>query len=221
MTMPERLEFMRALQAGHAQRFKDGFQHWNVIEAVIELFIANDMGAPGTWASYVDAGIVEGIERGVAIASGIGQDDYGNPGARLWARYLTGLRAGRLDDKALHNRSWSIAEQASTEWGAHPANNPRLPTLAEATLFAASEVYRRTLRYEPAIKVVLRTVNAPHLTRCHDWLTDTTNRRPIRVGGQFFVTLSRTPTDVRAVTGALTRLASLYPECTRGARHPV
>ncbi|XVQ08303.1 hypothetical protein ACQP1W_37945 [Spirillospora sp. CA-255316] len=217
--MRDRLRLVRAFQRGPARRFERGFARWNVIEAVIELFIEHGMGAPGTWASYTDAAIVEGVQRGLALAGGRSGGDHGNPGARLWARYLTDLRAGRLKDKATHNAAWGNAEQASTEWGIRPANNPATPTVPELTLFTASESYRQTLRNEPTTRPLLRALNQPQLLDCYDWLTDVTNRKPIRNAGNVLLRLSRTPGNPQLASDVLTGLATTYPECTRGARH--
>ncbi|REE95548.1 hypothetical protein [Thermomonospora umbrina] len=216
MTMPQRLALLRALQSGPAQRFQDGFANWNAIASVIELFMANGMGARGSWVSYANAAVLEGIVRGLALASGLSGDDGGNPGARRWARYLIDLRAGRLDVKAYHNRSWGIAEQESVDWGVLPVNNPAAPRREEATLYAASVGYRLVLRHEPTIVLVLRIIDQPHLSRCHHWLTDVTNPTPLRVGGQFFVALGRAPADVPGVAAALAQVAARYPECARG-----
>ena len=58
-----------------------------------------NVGKPGKWASYVIAGIVEGIQRGGAIALGTGTSDAGNPGSKLWADFLTKLRNKQLGDR--------------------------------------------------------------------------------------------------------------------------
>lgn len=65
MTMPERLEFVRAMQAGPAAQL-GAADRWRNIEGVITFFRDNQLGASGTWVSYVDAGIVEGIQRGAS-----------------------------------------------------------------------------------------------------------------------------------------------------------
>ncbi|MEV0381647.1 hypothetical protein [Nonomuraea sp. NPDC050643] len=218
--MPQRLALVRDLQRGPAQRFERGFARWKAVEGIIEAFIAQGMGAPGTWTSYVDAASLEALVRGVALAAGLSADDYGNPGARLWAGYLTDLKAGRLTVKAVHNAAWGAAEQISVDWGAAPANNPATPTLSELTVYGASSAYRLALRNEPALAPALRTLNQRPLAACYDWLTDTTNPRPVRDGSKFLITLTRTPADLPAVTRGLTRLAAFYPACAKGARPP-
>src|SRR5206468_2773877 len=114
----QRLAFVDALTTGPAAAVIPGYTgRWGNIEGIISFFGDRSMGAPGTWVSYVDAGILEGIERGVAIASGRGTDTFGNPGSALWASYLTKLAAGQLRARSAHDLAWSLAEQASTDHG--------------------------------------------------------------------------------------------------------
>jgi hypothetical protein len=63
--------------------------------------------------------------------------------------------------------------------------------------------------------LVLRTIGRPWLTNCYNWLTDVTNRKPIRVYGQAIATFSVTPLDPLAATTALRGVAATTPECAR------
>lgn len=65
---------------------------FRAIEGVIVFFLGENLGAPGSWISYVDAGIVEGIQRGGAIALGYSTETGGNPGSQVWATYFAGQR---------------------------------------------------------------------------------------------------------------------------------
>lgn len=67
-------------------------------EGLINLTASANVGKPGTWASYVIAGILEGIQRGGAIALGSGTSDAGNPGSKLWADFLTKTKNKQLGD---------------------------------------------------------------------------------------------------------------------------
>lgn len=81
---------------------------FRAIEGVIKFFISKGLGGPGTWVSYVDAGIVEGIQRGGAIALGIGTSKGGNPGSEPWADFLTKMKKKELKDRnvgCLHSLS--------------------------------------------------------------------------------------------------------------------
>ncbi|MEU4743119.1 hypothetical protein AB0G02_22010, partial [Actinosynnema sp. NPDC023658] len=69
MDVAERLEFLRLVQSGPAAAL-GASDRWRNIEGVLEFFRDHGLGAPGTWVSHVDAGILEGVERGVALALG-------------------------------------------------------------------------------------------------------------------------------------------------------
>jgi len=185
MSMAERLEFVRGMQSGPAAAL-GATDRWRNIEGVITFFSDRGLGAPGTWVSYVDAGIVEGIQRGIAIALGWSTDTHGNPGSAKWASYLTRLSTGQLPTRALHDRAWSDAEQASTEYGNALAESHGVPaTAAEWRFYQFSEVYRWTLRnrpfaldllavYGPLIHPDLAGARAPFF----DWFTDVSESAP-------------------------------------------
>lgn len=123
-------------------------------------------GAPGSWVSYVDAGILEGIERGIVIAQGRSADTFGNPGSLRWASYLTELRDGLLTARSVHDKAWSEAEQASTEHGVALA--------VKVHGVPASGVEQRF--YQFSTRPNGRQVNFL------DWFTDVGNSTPSRRG---------------------------------------
>ena len=191
MTMQQRIDFVRAMQAGPGAKF--GAQsRWRNIEGVITFFRDHNWGAPNTWVSYVDAGIVEGIERGLAMALGRKGGNYGNPGADLWAKYVLDLKAGKLKNRAAHDRAWGQAEQLSTDHGVHlavdvhgyPASD------VEQRFYDFSQLYRTIMRekgetanlveYYGALtgqpEVIYRSDNFV------DWFTDVGNIVPSRMG---------------------------------------
>jgi hypothetical protein len=158
------------------------------------------MGAPGSWVSYVDAGIVEGIERGIAIALGRSEDGFGNPGSIKWASYLTRLRDGQLTVRNVHDKAWSEAEQASTDHGVSLAENVHRvrPTAVERRFFLFSEFYRWTLRNRPAMLDLLAVYGGlvhPDLARQRvpflDWFTDVSTPTPSRKGCELAYALAR------------------------------
>jgi hypothetical protein len=185
MSMTERLEFVRDIQSGPAAGL-GATDRWRNIEGVITFFVDRDLGAPGTWVSYVDSGIVEGIQRGVAIALGWSADTGGNPGSARWASYLTRLSTGQLTTRAAHDRAWSEAEQASTDYGDTVARARGVPaTAAEWRFYQFSEVYRWTLRNRPFALDLLAVYGPlinPGLARARvpffDWFTDVSESAP-------------------------------------------
>lgn len=190
MSMPDRLEFVRAMQRGPAARL-GADDRWRNIEGVITFFRDHSMGARGTWVSYVDSGIVEGIERGIAIALGRSDDGFGNPGSAKWASYLTRLHNGELGVRNVHDKAWSEAEQASTDHGVVLAERVHKikPSAVERRFFLFSEFYRWTLRNRPAMLDMLLISGGlihPDLSRQRvpflDWFTDVGNVAPSRKG---------------------------------------
>lgn len=157
---------------------------------MITFFRDRGLGAPGTWVSYVDAGIVEGIERGIAIALGRSGDGFGNPGSARWASYLTRLSRGELAARSAHDRAWSEAEQSSTEHGvALAAAHGQFATPVEQRFFQFSEVYRWTLRNRPFALDLLAIYGPlihPDLARqrvpFYDWFTDVGEPAPSYTG---------------------------------------
>jgi hypothetical protein len=185
LSMSERLELVRAMEAGPAASLSAP-DRWRNIEGVLTFFRDHRLGAPGSWVSYVDAGIVEGIERGIAIALGRSNDGFGNPGSARWARYLTRLSTGQLGNRSVHDRAWSEAEQASTDHGvALASQHGQHATPVEQRFFQFSEVYRWTLRNRPAALDLLAVYGPlihPSLARLrvpfYDWFTDVSRSAP-------------------------------------------
>ena len=192
MGMAERLEFLRLVQSGPAAGL-GAADRWRNIEGVILFFRDHGLGAPGTWISHVDAGILEGIERGVAIALGRSTDGFGNPGSARWAEYLTRLHRGELTARNSHDRAWSEAEQASTEHGVQVAEQVHglRATAVERRFFLFSEFYRWALRNRPVVLDLLLVYAAlfnPVLALKRvpfvDWLTDVRETTPSRKGSE-------------------------------------
>jgi hypothetical protein len=189
MSMTERLQFVRDMQSGPASDL-NATDRWRNIEGVITFFQSKGFGAPNTWVSYVDAGIVEGIQRGIAIALGVSTETGGNPGSAKWASYLTRLSTGQLTTRAAHDRAWGEAEQASTEYGNQVAESRGVPaTAVEWRFYQFSELYRWTLRnrpfaldllaiYGPLIHPDLAKTRVPF----YDWFTDVSESAPSTKG---------------------------------------
>lgn len=97
MSLSARLSYVRYMENRFVPLHADN--QFRAIEGVIEFFISEGMGGPGTWISYVDAGIVEAIQRGGAIALGIGTSTGGNPGSELWADFLTKMKNKEFKDR--------------------------------------------------------------------------------------------------------------------------
>ncbi len=83
---------------------------------VSRLHFARDFGliTDSSWFSIVDAGILEGIQNGLA-ALALGADGLLNPGSGLWYDFFDARRDGA--DDATSRTLWGRAEQASTDFG--------------------------------------------------------------------------------------------------------
>lgn len=99
-SMASRLAYVRYMQSNFFGRLKAGNQY-RAIEGVIVFFERYKLGPPQSWISYVDAGIVEGIQRGGAIVLGMSTNTGGNPGSEKWATFLRGMRDGKLKDRGV------------------------------------------------------------------------------------------------------------------------
>lgn len=155
MTMDQRLQFVRGLSDGPAQQFRSGFTYWRAIEGVIEFFNDRGLGQPGTWISYVDAGILEGTERGIAMAAGMDSaGDMGNQGADDWRTFLLDLQAGNLGDRITLDHEWGVAEQASTNAGVAYAVGRASPSNLENNWFNWSQVFRYVMINEASIRAI-------------------------------------------------------------------
>lgn len=188
MSMRERITFVHALTEGPAAELVGDYEpRWANITGVIDYFADAGLGEPGSWISYVDAGILHGIERGIAIALGRGSETGGNPGALLWASYLQRLAAGKLTDRMTHDKAWSTAEQASTEYGVHLAEQVHgiEPNRAEQGLYQFSEMYRWVLRNRPTPLSGPVTPGEQEQLLFLDWFTDVSNPVPARKSTEF------------------------------------
>jgi hypothetical protein len=95
MTMSDRLLFIQTLESQRGPAFGATMQ-WRNIEAIISFFHDNNLGATGSWVSYTDASILEGVERGFALALNLPSITCENPCSFLWASFLEDLQSGKL-----------------------------------------------------------------------------------------------------------------------------
>ena len=97
----------------------------------MDFFVANNLGSvANTWFSVCDCAIVEGIERGIAMALDpvANTSDFGNPSAKRWRDYALNLRHWNLEvrsERGEHDRAWAAAEFVGTEYGRYAAENVR------------------------------------------------------------------------------------------------
>ncbi|MFG1857509.1 hypothetical protein ACGFJT_37135 [Actinomadura geliboluensis] len=167
-SMVERRAFLRGLRTA-ATPLGAGSK-WANLEGVIAFFSESQLGAPGTWVSWVNAGVLESVQCGIALAldvPGLNLDNPGhylenpgavhNPGAVAWAEYLTQLTGGRLTLPSQHAHMWSMAKEVSTEAGVHLAEHVHgtRPTGAERGFLQYARAYNWGMRNRPIVEVML------------------------------------------------------------------
>lgn len=92
MTMNTRLNYVRTMQSTFFNSLNAGNQ-FAAIEGVIQFFINKNLGKPNSWASFVDAGIIEGIQNGGANTLGLHTNNGDNPGTKPWAQFFQTMRS--------------------------------------------------------------------------------------------------------------------------------
>lgn len=89
---------------------------FKAIEGLMQYFIDRNLPNPNIAPSYGLAGVLEGIQRGTAIALGKSNDTFGNPSSLLWANFLRKVRTGDFN-RASHDGAWSQAFQVGLDYG--------------------------------------------------------------------------------------------------------
>lgn len=216
--LPGRVRFVRLVQDRIAAEYIPGFRHWRNIEGIIRAFIDQRLGAPDSWISRVDSGILEGLERGSALALGTSTDDFGNPGTRLWADYLRRLHSGELTHRWVHDPAWGNAEQASTEHGLRlAAAHGMRPNRIDWSIYEFSQMYRWSLRNpQPALFILnqhMKDATGVPLVPADflRWFTDVTISTPAYRGGHVACDLAR-PRPVGATVSASQLMLAYLPE---------
>lgn len=210
MSLSTRLSYVRYMETRFVPLHAGN--QFRAIEGVIEFFISKGLGGPGTWVSYVDAGIVEAIQRGGAIALGIGKSKGGNPGTALWADFLTKMKNKELKDRNDHDHAWSVSEQTATEYGKKTAESTSMvgkATKQQLRWYQFTQLFRAIMRNR---KTVIRTIRItfiftnPGLAIAAeafvDWLTDITDSTPTRVGSEIAWNLAELDLPLGAGSGS-------------------
>ncbi|KAF1926896.1 uncharacterized protein M421DRAFT_422141 [Didymella exigua CBS 183.55] len=186
MTMPTRLDYVNSMQSSFFAPLNAGNQ-FAANEGVIQFFISNNLENPHSWVSAVDAGIVEGIQNGGAIALGLHSNTGSNPGTASWTAFFQTMKAGGYPDRDAHEEGSSVTEQMTTNYG---------KTIADAS-FAASEQEKRWYLFSHLFRLIMRKHNetvgmcraaaltnlltwafAPRCGDLVDWLTYITDTKP-------------------------------------------
>ncbi|EXJ62096.1 hypothetical protein A1O7_02529 [Cladophialophora yegresii CBS 114405] len=185
-TMQDRHTYVRYMQSTFFGPLNAANQ-FRAIEGVITFFISKNLGAPDSWISYVDTGIVEAIQRGGAMALGLSTETGGNPGTTLWRDFLVGMRDGEYTTREAHDYAWGLAEATATEWSKAKkadilASAPA--TRRELNWYQFTVLFRWIIRHESETILVLRPLFWTSSDDFVYWLTDVTRSEPTVYGSE-------------------------------------
>ncbi|MBO0882501.1 MAG: hypothetical protein J2P17_19645 [Mycobacterium sp.] len=165
---------------------------WENIKGVLQFFQDNNLGQSGSWVSWVDASILNGLETGAAMSEGLTTSDGGNTGAEKWETYLNHMREGDFyKDIYDQRKAWSEAEQAATDYGVSSAAKKGLhASFTEEFFWQPSQAYRWTLRNLKGVEIGADIASGsplatPVIHGLIDWATDPTNSELTHDGADF------------------------------------
>jgi len=153
MSVDDRIAWTNGLmdEYGGARNFTDWF---NNVKGILDFASDNGLMQTGSWESWVDAGILQGITTGLGISLGkLSADQTSNPGAAAWAAFFDYRADPANHDDATSRLLWGTAEQTSTDYGVQYAEgtlglaaDPRIKT----TLITFGNAYRAGVK-DPAV----------------------------------------------------------------------
>lgn len=207
LSAAERVIFVRRLQT-RAAVFEPGFRRWAAIIGVMSAHRDHGLNRPNTWVAILNSNLLEGLERGVAVALDPRADTYRNPSAPTWARYLKTLRSNGFADQTGHDLMWSDGEQQALDHGDKVAKNIHhvQPTPPELRFKALTDLFRWSMRNEAAVQ----TTVGP-LMPVYWWLVDVRNETPVRVATSIANVVLFGPPSPEATLALVRRLAPHYP----------
>jgi len=153
-------------------------EEFNNINGILNAFIATDSGAPDTWMSWGDAGILNSIQNGLALFKGetpiLGSSPHSEIAANAWFDYFVSFDATGRSNTSL--RLWGAAEGAGTTYGRWLAQeNGGTKSSGEVAFLFIGNVYRDELkvRQDPT------TMTGPEWSATlYGWFFDTSSTIP-------------------------------------------
>ncbi|CCC06684.1 unnamed protein product [Sordaria macrospora k-hell] len=88
VSLSDRLIYLVTIQVKLLSGPNKSQTQFKAIEGLMQYFIDKNLPNPNIAPSYGLAGVLEGIQRGTAIALGKSNDTFGNPSSILWANFL-------------------------------------------------------------------------------------------------------------------------------------
>lgn len=149
MSTGQRRSWLAGFQNGFGR--EGNFKNWfNAIDGILRFASDKKLIRRGSWFSIVDAGILQGIQDGLAMLRGK-VSVYENPGAAKWRKFFQ-ARADRRSD-TVSRSLWGAAEQAATNFGLARARavGARAPR-GGSTFASVGNVYRGLLTHNRSIR---------------------------------------------------------------------
>ncbi|EAS31486.3 uncharacterized protein CIMG_06965 [Coccidioides immitis RS] len=184
MKIRDRIEFVQFM-ARSKLRFLESSNQFRAVEGTMDFFVRKSIANRGTWMSYINAAVVEAIQRGAAIALGESDNTGGNPATLKWADYFDQRKLGRLMNRDAHDRAWAVAEQTAVEYGIRLANSKpdiETPTTRERRWQQFTKIYRMVMQYRRTLLWLIKMAfnfTSPGLPMASeaflDWFTDVTD----------------------------------------------
>jgi hypothetical protein len=154
------------------------------INGILAVFRATETGAPGSWASWGDAGILVSIQNGLNMSREgsdvpISTNPYGSAADTAWKNYFDSFRDN--SDSNTTDQLWGVAEGAGTTYGMWLAqHHGQLPSSGETTFLQIGNVYRSWLAHKIGHEI---TGNWPGFLKTiyggYDWFLDPASTIPI------------------------------------------
>lgn len=142
MTVMERRQWLGSFERQFGALYN--FTSWfDAIDGILRFADDLDLITDGSWFSIVDAGILEGIQNGLAAVV-FGAEGLVNPGSGRWEEFFRG-RLSNVDD-ATSRTLWGRAEQSATNFGLRQADLRDVNALPGGDTFASvGNLYRGLL----------------------------------------------------------------------------
>ncbi len=149
MSGEERLEWLQQID----ERYR--LEGWlNAIAGVIKALDQAGLLERGSWSSWLDAGILQGIQNGLALSRGYAPVQ-GNTGAGDWKAFFVRQRSGAPDTELIPR--WGRAEDRTTEAAARIADAKATRREIEERVYAGGEFYRSQAQ-DPVVHEPLATL---------------------------------------------------------------
>ena len=173
MNIPQRRVWITSVLNYYGPAFRVDSSFDRNISGVLAFFEDDNLGTNNSWSSWTDSTILNGIERGLAMARG-STDSQGNPGAIKWAAFFQDTKREGLVFNDLQRKLWSHAEDASTWYGMTNVgpSHGAYPTAQELSVGVGAQVYRWALRHQPGVDSVANAICGQICVRLANDATD-------------------------------------------------